>query len=365
MKFILVLSDYEYLKGKMYIFDLLVQQFGFFGHHLDWFNIDQYKQLHPSHVSSYDVLLFNNAKLREPYLVKPFLKKPMITFKTGTNLEMFSMHPSFRYALPTSYFLNSGHNEGKLFLTHPKTFPCPIFCAYQLPKPNPLTKSQFYKKYQIANDRKLVIFLPGLLDKLIRLIKKPKTSDPSLIKFFRKVDWVLHHVDWLQNTLANLGYELLVKNHCRTQRRFKESMHPKLSEDLSKCKVIDLEDGYEAYHYSDFAITIGSSIVYELYLYDLPTLELGFGKYLYRWSKFRYTQKALQYYRKYDQGKALIFGKVCTDEEFHNLEQTLKDFSENLPSITDFKYRDHHPLLGTTYHQTVEKMAKLIIKQVD
>lgn len=365
MRFILILSDYEYLKGKMYPFDLLSQYFKEKGHQLDWFNIDQYKKIPKTTLNTYDVLLFNNAKLREPHLISPFLKKPMITFKTGTNLEMFTMHPNFKYGIPTPYFLSNGHNEGKLFLSRGKTFNCPVYCAYQLPKPNALSRQEFYNKYSIPDGNKLAIFLPGLLDKLCKLVKTmKKTRIPDKYKkLFDKIAWVLSNVDTIQSYLIKLGYTLLVKNHCRTERRY-QNKESKLYKDMLNCTMIDLEDGYEAYRYSDFAITIGSSIVYELYLYDLPTLELGFGEYLFRWSKFMSTPKALQYYKQYNRGEDLIFGKVCNDSDFTNLEETIIEFSRNLPKIENFAFKDKHPLLGETYHQSVEKMYELIMSQL-
>lgn len=369
MKFILVVADDEYLRGKMYVFEVLAECFRKHGHQFDWLKLDQYYKVPVKKIDSYDVLIVNNARIKSPKihsLVKPFLKKKMITFKTGTNTEMIDMHSGFNYGIPTDYFLGSGHipcyRARLLFLTHPKHFTCPIYTAYQIPKPNVLSKAEFYRKYQIPSDQKLAIFLPGMLDKLISLHKKKPSGEWS--KFDNKVTWVLDHVDYLQQILKENGYTMLIKNHTRDERRYRENKRPKLTKDLANCLKFELDDGYEAVHYSDFAITIGTTIVYELYLYDLPTLELATGKYLYRWSHFLTTPKAQQYYKKYHNGEDLIFGKICNDQEFEHLTETIGSFIQNLPQIEDFPYRDHHPIQGETYHNSVENMYQIIMNHL-
>lgn len=83
----------------------------------------------------------------------------------------------------------------------------------------------------------------------------------------------------------------------------------------------------------------------------------------------------------------MIFGHVCSDSDLglenftvtnngvtnngvkkefdmSSFKKTVENFSSHLPKIEDFVHRDNHPLYGTSYHNSVEKMYNLIMEQV-
>lgn len=361
MKFCFVLLDETYYRGKTYVIDLLGSYMVSQGHEFGWFPFSEIKKpMNQKIFQEAEVVLLNNSSIRETgWLAK---KKKVIVFKMAYSLEMYPIVGNCNYGIPSSYFLQTGHHDNKFLPSGVRRFDCPVYGAYQIPKAveDRMSKSSFGAKYGLDMNKKWVILLPGLLGKILKFSIKQRSSSASRVLASR-IDWFAKNFGLIQFVCRDLGFELIVKHHSRHHEFFTEDKYHMIDKYL-ECPQIDYQDTWEALNYSTFAMTLGSSIAYELYVYGLPTLELGTGRYMYRWSRSSLSKKTMEYWKLY--ACRLIFGHVCSDSEIADFKKTVQWFSDNLPEISEFEFRDNHPLHGTSYHNSVEKMYELIMSQV-
>lgn len=362
---VVIVLHLEYMKGKTYPLDLLKDKFSAEGHDFDLFQSNQLDQIN---FESYDLCIIPNykpdIKINHPI--------PILTFKTAFNLENFSIRrtdflKNTYYGIPSDYYLDIGHNNSKKFVpSKSKIIKMPIFSAYQVPPLNSDkldTIEKFKKKYSIPLDRKLMILVGGRVDKIVDYSKKDSlNSDPILSKLLHSGRWILKNFRSMIKLLIEKGYQPLIRFHCREYRYQTAPEQMDYRKTINNlCTIIDDDDGYWAYKYSDFAISYFTSTCYELYLYNLPTLEIGSGMYLYRWGFQDLSPKSKKYYQKYQD--SLLFGKVIDSKNISNdnILEFISDVETGCYKIEDFEYLNDHPLYADTYYNSVDNMYSLII----
>lgn len=208
-----------------------------------------------------------------------------------------------------------------------------------------------------------MIIVGGRVDKIVHFpMVKSLRNDPILSKHQDVAKWILENFSTLVSFLIQQGYQPLIRFHCREHRFYGMKEQNKYRSTIhDHCSIIDDDDGYLAYQYSDFAITYFTSTCYELYLYDLPTLEIGNAMYLFRWGYRTLSHKSKQYFSKYQD--SLVFGQVveAKDISLDLISEFISKVQSGFFQIKDFKYLSDHPLYADTYYNSVDHMFSLIL----
>lgn len=298
----------------------------------------------------YDILLLTNVFSKiwntndaRIAIAKSFIKykKPVFSLKYDTTLEHRYINlPEIIYGVNTKYILPINNkwiitDKCKKFI-----FPSLNFC---IPKPNCISKKDFYKIYNLNPKLKIIIFFIGRNKKWQHIY-----NDYTL-----SIHWFLKNIITINNILNKYGYQLIFKFH----RNETNNNHNNLT-------IINSEHTYESIHYSTYAFTYGTSMVYQLYLYNLPSLEIGHGMYFPGWTVIhKYINTKLPSCFNY--GQDLIYGNICSyDSLSNNTINTLLSFLNTTHDLTKFKYINDNPIYGNSYYYNINDITKSLHTQI-
>jgi len=308
---------------------------------------------------------FNGINVRDK-IVRCFqlLRKPIFCLKIDTTLE----HRHIKLS-SEDYIYYGVNNLTELSLPErwglPETankFIFPQLCKLNIPKLEEtiLSKKGFYKKYNINKRHKIITFFIGRFKKW----HGKTTFTPNICELF------MENYNDIDNYLHQKGYQVILKLHrCdgeEIQKKYK----------LNNLIVIDNNDGYEATLYSSKAFTAYSTVLFELYLYDLPTLDLGNGIYYPGWISqlSRGGIKKLKNnspFKELDYGRDLLYGMVLNPDKNITLEefkQGVSQFLDKTFSIKNYRYLDNHPVYGDSYYNDIKDITNefvLFVKKTE
>jgi hypothetical protein len=310
--------------------------------------------------NDYDVIIIANnfrgkRDLRQK-LASRFIKhkKKVLSLKLNNLMEHRFIYDNVLYGVNT---LHRVLLEDKFIL--PAKCNKFIFPSLNLstPKPDALTKIEFYKKYKLNPDLKLITFYIGQAKKWV---DRNNTHTLPIYQFFNK----FKHI---KNILTKNGYQLIFKLHKNNDTQQLKNL--KLKKIFKKTRIISHEDAYESTIYSNFAITYATTMVYELYLYNLPVLEIGSGLYYPGW--FRLI-KDNNYHihnnplKQYNDGKDLIYGNtISLNDLTNNTDTYISSFLNTTYNIKQFKYITDNPIYGNSYYDNINTAAKSLANQLD
>lgn len=300
--------------------------------------------------------------------------KPVICLKFDTIMEYRMINNQNVIYGVVSNILRPLSNKFPYILPGLKTsFDCPVISNMANSKPPELSisKEKFFEMYGLDPNKKIIAYLPG---KIKKWRQKPK-SDENLIvyankkfpeqtdnfkKTFIQVTNFFNNLDKISQDLDDLGYQLVGKLHIRDSEKFIGSSATR----KGKITYIDQLYSHELLKYSSFAITFATTMVYQLYLYDLPSLDIGTGVYYPNWAfKNKKVESPLQ---AYNNGLDLIYGLAVNYEQFiKNPKEYLRVFGEAVEngqiSIDKFKYRYNNPIYGNSYGKTTDDVARSVL----
>lgn len=299
----------------------------------------------------YDILLlihiwskkWHNGDDMRKIVAESFKKfnKKIYCLKFDTTLEHRFIDNSIIYGINTNNRLNLPSRW--ILPENVKTFIFPQISNLSFEKNISLSKEQFYNKYNINQNKKIIIFFMG------RFKKWFNNTDLNT----QVIIWFFSNINNITNILNNLNYELIFKLHrsdgLQIIKEFK----------LNNIKIIDQYDTHEAIKYSDRSISYCTSMVYELYLYNLPVLELFEGIYYPGWiSDLTRNKQYNSPLKKYNNGKDLIFGYITSYNELHNnYINVFQNFINYNYNINNYKYLNNHPIYGNSYYSSINDIT--------
>jgi hypothetical protein len=326
---------------------------------------------------NYDVLLletqlykkwYNNERDMRNIVAGKFQEnnKNIIVIADSTFIETRLLNlDNIMYGTKSSLLLKLDNKElHKIY--HFNMAPLTLLCN---PKTKPLTHQNFCKKYGLDKNLKIIAFLPGKKDKWCKSCYKNKDikfrdelATDNYYKNNEQIHWFIKNQKKITKILKELGYQLVGKFHQRDFSKFNNTN--KYTEIVKEgIKYVIQYDLYELIKYSTFALTFGSTMVYQLYLYDLPSIEIGTGFYFAGWA-YNNTKdfSYMNYIKSYNFGKELIYGHVA---DFDKLTDNTKEyFNYLLSKKIVFKYKYNNPLYGESYGKTLDDTYKSIIKSI-
>jgi hypothetical protein len=303
----------------------------------------------------YNILLLINvySKIVDKYdsridIAKLFINRnrPVFVLKYDTTLEYrFIDLPGITYGVNTNYILPL--RPDWIITEDCKKFIFPSLNYYSIPKSNSISKKKFYKIYKLNPKFKTIIFFVGRNGKWLNIKNQ----------YTKPMHWFLNNIKIINNILYNNNYQLIFKAH----------KGQSLSSNIT---IIQPEHTYESIKYSSFAFTFGTSMVYQLYLYNLPSLEIGHGMYYPRWYKYFNNIKdhdniIKQIIPLFDFGRNLIFGSIYPFKELSKNPQTiLTSFLNTKFDISKFKYKYNNPIYGNSYDDNIDTICLSLYKQI-
>jgi hypothetical protein len=313
--------------------------------------------------NKYDVLLIVNGYSKKWTLyrsrldiVYEFIKKSktVISLKYDNSLEhRIIPNTNLLYGVNTLHCMRFGNTWSLSPACKRFIFPS---LNLSIPKPNSLTRKQFYKKYNLNTQYKLITIFIGHTKKWYKSNKLYARSIHYLFNNLKKFRLIFRHNK----------YQFIFKLH-----KGQETHHIKSNYPITSIQSIHT---YEAIKFSDFAITYGTSMVYQLYLYDLPSLEIGSGMYSPGWSagyvKYKQNHDAETYinhcFDGYNNGKDLIYGQVISfDQLKNNTQNVILSFINTPFNINEFKYVKNNPIYGDSYYSNINNIAKSLVSQLN
>lgn len=322
----------------------------------------------------YDCLLISKVNSQSSNYITKLAKTfesrkcPILCFKSDSAMEFMPLREckTIKYGIPSEFYHLPFNHRYIPNVTVPK-FECPFLNLVNRSEPL-LSKDEFFRYYSLDPDKKIIIFLPGRLDKICR---QNADHGKNMSIIYQNCSSLERNFSKLLEIIDHHEFQLITKFHPnqRCHGRLKET-----DVDFVKmCQSIPhiAEDHLnECLKYSSLAITIGTMMAYELYLYDLPTLELGSGNYFFKWSGslntyYQYKPNVMLM-KKYNNGKDLVYGHVIEDDEWidDNFELTLGSFFSKKWDINDFKYKDDHPIYGKSYSSSPQTVYDIIIDNI-
>lgn len=400
MKFALYMEPHQIFHSSFYTYQLLQELFNSKNHILDFYtpidyNIDSLEepnnkiniknlkdiyniefQIKFPAVDDYDVLLlephyyknWSNIKTDMRCLIASRFKdknKLVIVLNSSMLMETRLIKlDNIYYGIKSSRIL-ALENINKYKLSY---FFMPSVSYLINPKPDHLSQQQFYQKYKLDPNKRIIAFLPGKLCKW----RKKETYQDNLFNnklvnnnFFqnnKQIHWFKENCQKIIDIFNGLGYQLVGKMHIRDFEKF--SQEDKSGRILMKSNITYIQqyDTYELLKYSSYALTFGSTMVYQLYLYNIPSIEIGTGFYFPGWAYPTTTHDNfyMKLVKKYNNGKDLIYGNVIDFDKIQ--EDPHKHIVSLLSNITNFKHRINNPIYGKTYGHTIDDVYKGIIK---
>lgn len=256
-----------------------------------------------------------------------------------------------------------------------KRFTMPVIANISHPKPNTLTRDEFYQKYDLDPEKKIIAYLPGKIKKWRKkdYIDNNKLSNYSnnFNQNFAQSTWFYDNIDTLVEFFSKMGYQLVGKLHVRDSDKFLKNNPNATRYDV--IKYVDQYHTHELLKYSDFAIIFGTTMVYQLYLYNLPVLEIGTGIYYPSWADTHPNNKnhhTLSPLAQWNFGKDLIYGQIVSFDKLKAdpvlyLTTFIKKLQTGGYPIKEFKYRKDHPLYGKSYGSSIEDITNIILKAIE
>ena len=305
-------------------------------------------------------------------------KGPIICLKTDTIFEYYRVdNPKVKYGVLTTspIVFNREYPGYKNEVSNKNLFQMPLLCNPSYGKPNALSRDEFCAKHGLDPKKKIVAYLPGFFKKMwekggtIDYFKKTKnpSARETLVNFFL-LNENFHH---LISAFDSHGYQLVGKLHVRNPDKFFRVQKNDKFVHFKKIKYVDQYYYFELLKYADFAITIGTTMVYYLYLCNLPAMDFGSGNYFPSWSsvKNKNLDKGANPdpFKKYGSGKDLILGKTYSLQSFPKLTpkiwtKILIDFLK-IDHKKNFKHFKNNPLYGKSYQATLGRIVNLILEQ--
>lgn len=234
-------------------------------------------------------------------------------------------------------------------------FIMPLLSNLGLDKLNKLSRDEFYEKYNIDKNMKLLCLLPGKISKW-RVVEEAKNNNSKTVA--KNVGVFYNKLDELNVLLKERGYIMVSKLHTR------DDYDKWLSKKIFRTdivKYIDPADSNEMLTYAEKGISFGTTMVYQTYMFDLPVLEIGTGKYYLGWSE-KDSKMDDSPLKNYDYGRDLVYGTIAG--KFAKIpEKTLLAFLDKEYDVKDFKYVKDHPIYGNSYGSNIDSIAKAILKQ--
>jgi hypothetical protein len=148
------------------------------------------------------------------------------------------------------------------WLNHVPNFELPFLENLTFEKNNCLSLEDFKQKYNIPNEKKIILCAFSKFSKLIG-IKSNSEYEPQ-------IKWLYQNLKLINQICNQNGYQLVAKLHKMEYLKKCPSPENKYYQDIP---IIDDFDSHEAIKYADYAFTCGSMIVLEFSLYGLPCLE--------------------------------------------------------------------------------------------
>jgi hypothetical protein len=358
MKIAFYIDPYVCFSSVIYIIEILINEFNKMGHILNIYipintkcddniadcyinskNCDFVYWTFPD-VNNYDALFVthvwhkgwgNKMDMRKE-IVKPFIKqhKKVLSLKIDSTIEHRYINNEVYYGVSNLLHLNLPKrwilpiNANKFVSNH--------IANFSFEKPNSLTKEDFYNKYNIDISDKIIVFM-------VPAFRKWKDTHE---KFTRAIHIFFKKYKSIVKILKRLNYTLVLKLHRYNGNKIIEKYN------LHHMKIINNEDTYELIKYSDKAITFGSIIVYELYLYNLPVFELGNGVYYPGWLSARARDNINNSpLHRWNNGRDLIFGHILSSYKKILIE--LPKFIKTKYNINKYPYKYNHPIFGNSY----------------
>jgi hypothetical protein len=303
---------------------------------------------------------------RNLYQLFAKFNKPVVCIKTDTTFEYRFVNKSIKYGLISNYKLKL-NNKWLLPFSKIKSFQMSHLANLTFSKPDTLSRENFYKKYNLDPKKKIMIFFMARIRKWYR---NEYFDGKTMI-------WFLKHIVKINKTVEALGYQLIYKQH-----KSDGYLMGKLF-GLHRLPLIDHYDTHEAVIYADRSMSYGTTMVYELYMYNLPVLEIGHGVYYPGWlddlkdSFKRYSRRELpdtkyeiEINRRlkppfkeevYDRGRNLIFGMITSYSELaKDYVNVFTKFINTDYDINDFRFRKNNPIHGNSHGSNVDEIATVL-----
>lgn len=318
------------------------------------------------------------AKDMRGYLAKKFISsgKQVLCPKFDTIIEYRLLDNQIDHLIKygiVSEILRSQSNKFDYFVPLNKpSFKCPVIANLSHPKVNELTKDEFYSKFGLNPEKKIIAYLPGKVskwrDKLYN-VSDLNQRNSNFAKNYYQINWFLNNIENITQILDNLGYQLVGKLHIRDSDKFlKDQSGTKIAKN-DYIKYVDQYYSRELLKYSTFAITFATTMVYQLYLYDLPALDIGTGIYYPGWA-FKENTSYKPPLKEYRNGLDLILGLAVNPEQFQNKTEAylagfIREVENGRFKTENFKYKKNNPIYGDSYGTTINDITKSIIRQIN
>ncbi len=247
-----------------------------------------------------------------------------------------------------------------------KHFIMPVISNLSMPKPTVLSKEDFYQKYGLDSNLKIIAYLPGKVRKWRSKFYKEQIDNytNNFKTTLLQTNWFLDNFDVINNILRDLGYQLVGKLHIRDSNKFIKGDTNKYTK-TKYIKYVDQYHSHELLKYADYAITFATTMVYQLYLYDLPTLDLGTGIYYPRWAFTNPENRVITPLQNFRYGRALIYGEVVNFTEFQrDPKKYLNTFFTKKFNIETFKYRYNNPIYGNSYGKGIKDIVDILMQVI-
>ena len=305
--------------------------------------------------AKYDTLLISNLKNKDQTcisraLIESFtdVNKLVLCIKSSSCLSTHSWSQHLNTSAPILYGLPRQNLGGFTICVGDleKTIaPKHIFHmhhleVYKYKKPFHLNKEEFYNKYNLNPDLKILSFFPGGMH-----------GHPTYA-----IEHQLHHkAEELNTVLGPLGYQLVCKLHFNEYFGRKSHFHQgQLSSNVyfENIPTIAAEDAYELIKYSSFSLTSSTTMAFEHYLYNLPTINIGLkdeGSQEYKTFLWLCPPSGNFDFRD------LIFGDIYESSDFFSHPEKCFDSSFSREHhINSFTFKDNHSVFGDAYDETIE-----------
>jgi hypothetical protein len=227
--------------------------------------------------SDYEILLIINGvnlklngKDNRLFLSKKF--KKVIYLKADTTREYWCLGAKKNYEIINHVKhgictpLNLIYPDSNWLNQVPK-FDLPFLENLTFEKKNCLTLKEFKQKYNLYDNKKIILCAFSKFSKLIGI----KTNS----EYENQITWLYQNLNTINNICNKRGYQLIAKLHKMEYLNKCPSPEKKFYKNIP---IIDDFDSYEAIKYSDYAFTCGSMIVLEFSLYGLLCLEFCIQK---------------------------------------------------------------------------------------
>ena len=111
---------------------------------------------------------------------------------------------------------------------------------------------------------------------------------------------------------------------------------------------------------NNFIIVLERSVL-ELYLYNLPVLDLGNGIYYPGWVTDANKKRPLKHLIDYRYGLDLIYGMTVSNNNLFKTISTFIHLYSNKEQIKEYPYLKNHPLFGNSYMEHLDEISNSII----